>query len=74
MFESLYRDDTEIAAHTDIEDEDQTVKLTPPVPESPKTGDNSNLGFWIGVGAVALGGLISCIIMAVKRKKDDDDE
>lgn len=77
VFESLYRDDAEIAVHTDIEDEDQTVKLTPPappIPESPQTGDNSNLGFWIGLGAVALGGLISCIIMAVKRKKDDDDE
>ena len=77
MFETLYRDDAEIAVHADIEDENQTVKLTPPappIPESPQTGDNSNLGFWIGLGAVALGGLISCIIMAVKRKKDDDDE
>lgn len=77
VFESLYRDDAEIAVHADIEDEDQTVKLTPPappVPESPQTGDNSNLGFWIGLGAVALGGLISCIIMAAKLKKDNDDE
>ena len=77
VFESLYRDDVEIAAHTDIEDEGQTVKLTPPappVPDVPQTGDSSNLGFWIGLGAIALGGLISCCIVAIKRKKDDDDE
>ena len=77
VFESLYRDDVEIAAHTDIEDEGQTVKLTPPappVPDIPQTGDESNLGFWIGLGAVALGGLVSCIIIFLKKKKDDDDE
>ena len=77
VFERLYRDDVEIAAHTDIEDEGQTVKLTPPappVPDIPQTGDESNLGFWIGLGAVALGGLVSCIIIFLKKKKDDDDE
>lgn len=79
VFESLYRDGVEIAAHADIEDEGQTVKLTPPaplvpdIPKSPQTGDNSNLGFWIGLAAIAVGGLISCGIMAVKRKKDDDE-
>lgn len=45
-----------------------------PVPEVPQTGDNSNLGFWIGLGAIALGGLVACGIMYFKRKKDDDDE
>lgn len=74
VFESLYRDDVEITAHADIEDEGQTVKLTPPVPDIPQTGDESNLGFWIGLGAVALGGLVSCIIIFLKKKKDDDDE
>ena len=44
-----------------------------PVPEVPQTGDNSNLGFWIGLCAIALGGLISTVIIAVKRKKDDED-
>ena len=43
------------------------------MPEVPQTGDNSNLGFWIGLGAIALGGLISVGIMAIKRKKDDDE-
>ena len=74
VFESLYREGVEIAIHADVEDDGQTVKLTPPMPDVPQTGDNSNLGFWIGLGAIALGGLISVGIMAIKRKKDDDDE
>ena len=74
VFETLYRDGVEIAAHADIEDGGQTVTLTPPAPPVPQTGDNSNLGFWIGLGSVALGGVIACIIMYCKRKKDEDDE
>ena len=74
VFESVYREGVEVAVHADINDEGQTVKLVPPTPDVPQTGDNTNLGFWIGLGAIALGGLISCGIIAVKRKKDDDDE
>lgn len=74
VFETLYRDGTEIAAHADIKDEGQTVKITPPTPDNPQTGDNSNLGFWIGLGAVALGGLVAVIIIRVKSRKDEDDE
>lgn len=74
VFETLYREGVEIAVHADIEDDGQTVKLMPPTPDVPQTGDNSNLGFWIGLGAVALGGLVATIIIGIKRKKDDDDE
>ena len=74
VFETLYRDGVEIAAHADIEDGGQTVTLTPPAPPVPQTGDNSNLGFWIGLGAVALGGLVAVIIIRVKSRKDEDDE
>ncbi len=74
VFETLYRDGAELAAHADIEDDGQTVTLIPPKPDIPQTGDNSNLGFWIGLGSVALGGVIACIIMYCKRKKDVDDE
>ena len=74
VFETLYRDGTEIAAHADLKDEGQTVKITPPTPGNPQTGDNSNLGFWIGLGAVALGGLVAVIIIRVKSRKDEDDE
>lgn len=77
VFETLYRDGVEIAIHTDIEDDGQTVKITPPVPpilDIPNTGDNSNMGFFIGLGAIALGGLISTLIIRIKQKKDDDDQ
>lgn len=74
VFETLYRDETEIAVHADIDDKDQTVTIHPqPEPEKPQTGDNSTLGFWIGLGAVALGGLVSVVIIKLK-KKDEDDE
>ena len=74
VFETLYYDGAELAAHADIEDGGQTVTLIPPKPDIPQTGDNSNLVFWIGLGSVALGGVIACIIMYCKRKKDEDDE
>lgn len=74
VFETLYRDKTEIAVHADIEDENQTVTIhTQPEPEKPQTGDNSNLGFYIGLGSVAVGGLIAFLIIKFK-KKDEDDE
>ena len=73
-FETLYRDGKEIAVHDDIDDKGQTVTIHPqPEPEKPQTGDNSNIGFWIGLGAVALGGLVSVVIIKIK-KKDEDDE
>lgn len=73
-FETLYREGTEIAVHADIEDENQTVTIHPqPEPEKPQTGDNSNLGFFIGLGSVALGGLVAFLIIKF-RKKDEDDE
>lgn len=73
-FETLYREGTEIAVHADIEDENQTVTIHPqPEPEKPQTGDNSNLGFYIGLASVAEGGLIAFLIIKFK-KKDEDDE
>ena len=74
VFETLYREGAEIAVHADIEDEDQTVTIHPqPEPEKPQTGDNSNLGFYIGLGSVAVGGLIAFLIIKF-NKKDEDDE
>ena len=74
VFETLYREGTEIAVHADIEDEGQTVTIHPqPEPEKPQTGDNLNLGFYIGLGSVAVGGLIAFLIIKFK-KKDEDDE
>lgn len=74
VFETLYRDETEIAVHADIDDKGQTVTIHPqPEPEKPQTGDNSNLGFYIGLGSVAVGGLIAFLIIKFKKKDEDDD-
>lgn len=74
VFETLYRDETEIAVHADIDDKDQTVTIHPqPEPEKTQTGDNSNLGFYIGLGSVAVGGLIAFLIIKFKRKDEDDE-
>lgn len=74
VFETLYRDETKIAVHADIKDDNQTVTIHPqPEPEKPQTGDNSNFGFYIGLGSVAVGGLIAFLIIKFK-KKDEDDE
>lgn len=74
VFESLYYDGVEIAVHADIEDENQTVTIHPqPEPEKPQTGDDSNLGFYIGLGSVAVGGLIAFLIIKFKRKDEDDE-
>lgn len=74
VVETLYREGVEIAAHANIDDEGQTVTIIPPAPPVPQTGDESNPGFWIGLGAIALGGLISVAVIYFKKKKDDDDE
>lgn len=76
VFEALHCDGEELAVHADIEDAEQTVTLTvPPAPyiPAPKTGDSSKLGFWIGLAAVALGGVISAGIIRIKSRKDDDE-
>ena len=74
VFETLYRDGTEIAVHADIDDKDQTVTIHPqPEPEKPQTGDDSNLGFYIGLVSVAVGGLIAFLIIKFKRKDEDDE-
>lgn len=74
VFETLYLDGTELAAHADIEDEGQTVTITVPVPETPDTGDNRNYGIWIGLAAIALGAAVSAVIIKIRIKKQEDDE
>ena len=76
VFEALYCYGEELAVHADIDDTDQTVTLTVPTAPytpAPKTGDSSKLGFWIGLAAVALGGVISAGIIRIKSRKDDDE-
>lgn len=75
VYESLYRDGVEIAVHADIEDAGQTVKLTPPLPETPKTGDDSNPALWLALMGVSVLGAAACGVVCFKtRKKKEDAE
>lgn len=72
VFETLYRDNVDIAVHADINDEGQTVKITIPKKETPKTGDDRNYGFWIGLAAIGIGGCISFVILRIRKKNEDE--
>lgn len=77
VFESLYKDGNELAIHADIEDEGQTVTINVPAPKkpsTPKTGDERNYGFWIGLGCIAVGGIVAGVILKIKSKKDEDEK
>lgn len=73
VFESLYRDNVEIAVHADLKDKGQTVTIVPPAPKTPKTSDNRNLGTWIGLGGVGLGAGIAALLLKLKMKKDEGE-
>lgn len=73
VFETLYRDNVEIAVHADLKDKGQTVTIIPPAPKTPKTSDNRNLGTWIGLGGVGLGAGIAALLLKLKMKKDEDE-
>ena len=45
-----------------------------PTPDTPQTGDDSNMGVLIGIGAVAVGGLIAFFIVKFKKRDEDDDD
>lgn len=47
-------------------------KQTTPV--TPQTGDTSNTGFFFGLGAIALGGLVAFIVVKLRKKDEDDDD
>ena len=77
VFESLCRNDTLITEHANINDTDQTVIIRPvlvPPPDVPKTGDNTPVSLWIGLGAVALGAVIAFLFVKFRKKDEDDDE
>ena len=73
VFESMYRDNVEIAVHADLKDKGQTVTIVPPAPKTPKTSDNRNLGTWIGLGGVGLGAGVAALLLKLKMKKDEDE-
>lgn len=67
----------EVTSHEDLEDEGQTVKMvekeTPkPAKDTPKIGDNSNVGLWIAISALAASGITFLKIRKIRRKKKED--
>lgn len=75
VFETLYRDNVEIAVHADIDDEGQTVKinvLAPEKPSAPKTGDDSNIALWIALAGASAVGIASTIISFRRKRKKED--
>lgn len=45
-----------------------------PTPHTPQTGADNNFGFFIGLGAIAIGGLIAFLIVKFRKKDEDDDD
>ncbi len=63
----------------EIKEDGQIVKAEmtnekQPTPDTPQTGDDSNMGVLIGIGAVAVGGLIAFLIVKFKKRDEDDDD
>lgn len=76
VFETLYRDNVEIAVHADINDEGQTVKINMPAPEkpsAPKTGDDSSIALWIAFAGASAVGIASTIISFRRKRKKEDN-
>ena len=70
VFEEVSLDRRLVAEHKDKDDKDQTVTVSKPAPDSPKTGDESSLLIWIAIAVIAagLGGFITA--REVRKRKD----
>ena len=61
--------------HQDIEDEGQTVIVEKPVmPDTPKTGDDSNVWIWIALLVIASGTIAAVQIRKKNGQENTDDE
>lgn len=77
VFETLYRDNVEIAVHTDIDDEGQTVKINLPVPKNPiipKTGDDSNIALWTALAGFSSLGIIALAASLIRKRKNNKED
>lgn len=73
VFETLYRDGVEIAAHADISDENQTVTLTIPF-ETPNTGDTSNRRTLATIMSVSAFGVAALAYYLLKKRKSNKED
>lgn len=51
----------------------ELTSITTPDEAQSDSGSN-NYGFWIGIGAVVVGGLIATAVIGIKAKKDEDED
>ena len=51
----------------------ELTSITTPDEARSDSGSN-NYGFWIGIGAVVVGGLIATAVIGIKAKKDEDED
>ena len=81
-FESLQKDGTEVAAHADIDDEGQTVKLVAPEEGTPSKGGSTASGMpktgdelpWVAIlCAVGAAGCVASTIALSKRREGLDE-
>ena len=72
VFEAMYRDEELVMTHADLKDQNQTVTIH--TPDTPKTGDNSRIGMWLACAGVALGGVIACVIVYWKIRREETEE
>lgn len=72
VFEEVYRAETLIAEHKDIEDKDQTVSFYKTY--SPPTGDETNLPLWIALAALSAAALLTlgAVTIIKLRKKENE--
>ena len=66
VFETLYREDAEIAVHADLEDNGQTVTVV--VPHIPQTGDDFHIMLWTALCAAALCGMTVLLFFRKKQR------
>jgi uncharacterized surface anchored protein len=88
VFETLFREGVKIAAHADIEDKNQTVKVTVPekpetptkttttvIKKTPKTGDDTNNTlWWILAGLCAAGAGVTAVTLCRRKKKKEEND
>lgn len=72
VFEEVYRAETLIAEHKDIEDKDQTVSFYKTY--SPPTGDETNLPLWIALAVLSAAALVTLGAVTILKLRKRDNE
>ena len=69
VFERLYRDGHEVATHTDLDDEEQTITLSaPPQAVAPSTGDTMRWGYGVLIAVVGIALAVCSGVLGGLRK------